>query len=180
MPLGETLRRIRENANMNIKQLADETGLTSSHLSQIERNLASPSVSALRKIAESLGVSISTFFEYEEEESGVVVRKQKRKQLKLPDSLIEYQLLSPDFTKAVQLLLTTIKPGAHSSEEPMGHGGEECAVILGGSVQFTVGGETFSLEDGDSIYYNARIPHKFVNTGETEVTIISAISPPGF
>lgn len=180
LSLGDIIRKTRENADKTIKQLADETGLTSSHLSQIERNLASPSVSALRKIANALGVNISDFFVQDDSDTGVVVHRSKRKKLSLPHSDIDYELLSPDFTSNVQLLLTRIEVGAQSSEEPMGHGGDECAVVFGGRVKFLVGGDEYILEDGDSIYYNARVPHKLTNIGDTEVTIISAISPPGF
>lgn len=181
MSLGDTLRRIREKQNLNIAQLAKETGMTSSHISQIERDLASPSVATLRKIASVLNVPISTFFDQDQSEAGSVVHRNHRKKLQLSDSDVEYELLSPDFTSTIQMLLTIIEPGVHTSEEPMSHGGkEECAVVMGGSVKFTIGGDSYTLNDGDSIYYDPRVPHKIVNTGETEVTIISAISPPGF
>jgi len=180
MTLGECLREIREGKEMTIADLAKLTGMTSSHISQIERDLASPSVSSLRKLAAALNVPVSSFFSHEEQNSGAVVRKDHRKKLKLPGAHTSYELLSPDFTKTVQMLLTRLEPGAHSSEEPMGHGGEECAYIIGGTVKFIIGGEKYTLHDGDSIYYKGQHPHKIINVGDSVVTIISAISPPGF
>jgi Predicted transcriptional regulators len=180
LTLGERLRTIRESLNLNIAELAKRTSMTSSHISQIERDITSPSVSALRKIARELNVPISTFFAGENTLHGAVVSSNTRKRLKLPNSNLEYELLSPDFTKMTQLLLTRIDPGAESSEEPMGHNGEECALILGGSIQVVIGDQEYILKDGDSIYYEGTIPHKFLNISDTVVTIISAISPPGF
>lgn len=180
MTLGECLREIRESSDMTIADLAKLTGMTSSHISQMERDLASPSVSSLRKLAAALNVPVSRFFSHEEQDPGAVVRVQNRKKLKLPGDHIVYELLSPDFTNSVQMLLTRLEPGVQSSEEPMGHGGDECAYIMGGTVQFIIGGDMYLLNDGDSIYYEGRHPHKIINVGDSEVTIISAISPPGF
>jgi len=178
--LGESIRQIREQSNMSITQLSRISGITSSHISQIERDLTSPSVSVLRKISAALGVPVSVFFTNEEQERGEVVRHNKRKRLQLPDSHIVYEVLSPASSKNLQLLMTTLEAGVSSSEAPMSHGGEECALVTGGTVEFTIGDETYVLEDGDSISYEGSIPHKIRNIGETEVIIISAISPPGF
>lgn len=134
----------------------------------------------LRKISAALGVPVSVFFTNEEQERGEVIRHNKRKRLQLPDSHLVYEVLSPVSSKNLQLLVTSLEAGVSSSEVPMSHGGEECAMVTGGTVEFTIGSETYILEDGDSIAYDGSIPHKITNIGSTEVVIISAISPPGF
>lgn len=178
MSLGKRIRELRTERKRSIASLAQEVGVTSSLISQVERDLASPSVSTLKKLATALGVSVTTFFEGDGYSGdSVVVRRDKRKKLFLPESKVHYEMLSPGFKKNMQVILLEFEPGGVSSEVSLGHGGEECNIILGGSVEAIIGADRYILNDGDSIYYDGSIPHRFINIGDTKVTIISAITP---
>lgn len=179
MKLGEKLREIRESKGITIAELAKRTELTSSLISQVERDLASPSVSTLKKIAIALDVTMSKFFE-DDSPVDIVVRKNCRRKLQIPDSHLIYEIVSPSFARSVQLLITKLEPGAESSVSPLAHHGDECAMVLGGKVEFVVGEKKYIIEDGDSIYIENDIPHKLTNIGDTEIMLISSISAPGF
>ena len=73
--IGERLRELREARNISMRALASRSGLSANALSMIERNKASPSVSTLYKLAEALGVSITSFFGANQERKQVVFLK---------------------------------------------------------------------------------------------------------
>lgn len=179
MSLGKRIRDLRIKQERTITSLAEEVGVTPSLISQVERDLSSPSVSTLKSIALALDVPISYFFEGEQDErsSVSIVRVNNRKKLILPKSHMTYELLSPGFRKNMQVIMTDLEPGGVSGEFAMGHGGEEWCIILDGTVEYYLSPEKYVLKDGDCIYYDATIPHRVKNIGNTKVRIISAISP---
>lgn len=177
--LGEKIRKKRMEKNMSLKELAEKIDLTASFLSQVERELAEPSITSLRKIADALEVPIF-YFLLDDEEHSPVVRKNERKVLRFPQSHLTYELLSPDLNRQMEVLIGRLEPGAISSDEPSTHPGEECILILEGKMEITVGEESYSLEEGDSIYYFASIPHTLRNIGEKQLVFLSVITPPRF
>ena len=179
MELGQLLRDLREERGLSIVHLANELGVSSSHISQIERNVSSPSITMLKRIAHVLNVPITYFFE-EETKTSSIIKKSERKKLFLPDSNLTYELLSPSMVKDFQLLLTRIEVGGSMGDSAIGHAGDECCLITKGEVEFIVDDVTHHLEEGDSIYYPGGTPHNAVNIGNVEAIIISVISPADF
>ncbi|WP_227764866.1 helix-turn-helix domain-containing protein [Zhaonella formicivorans] len=177
--LGEKIRRKRIEKNMSLKELAEKIELTASFLSQVERELAEPSITSLRKIAEALDVPIF-YFLLDDEDHSPVVRKSQRKVLRFPQSHLTYELLSPDLNRQMEVLIARLDPGASSGDEASSHPGEECILVLEGKMEIKVGEETYYLEEGDSIYYFASIPHSLRNCGDGQLVFLSAITPPQF
>ncbi|GFN22259.1 MAG: cupin domain-containing protein [Thermoanaerobacteraceae bacterium] len=177
--LGKKIRQIRRDRGMSLKDVAEKTGLTSSFLSQVERDLADPSITSLRKIAEALEVPIF-YFLLNHEDHSPVVRRDKRKVLKFPQSHLTYELLSPDLNRKMEIMMARLEAGAVSCDEPLSHPGEECIVVLQGCMEIEIGGEVYRLEEGDSIYYYAAVPHKLWNPGDKELVFLSAMTPPLF
>lgn len=181
MSLGERIRSYRLERKRTVTSLAQEVGVTTSQISQIERDLSSPSVSTLKKIALALNVKVSNFFDSESDGTEIVlIRKAERKKLSLPQSHVIYELLSPNLQKDLQMFMVDLDVEGITSDLSMGHGGDECNLIIGGTVEAILGSEKYILNDGDSIFYPGNIPHRFRNIGDTPVTIISAISPAEF
>ncbi|KKM11041.1 MerR family transcriptional regulator [Clostridiales bacterium PH28_bin88] len=177
--LGDTIRRIRAEKNLSLRDLAEKTELTPSFLSQVERDLAEPSITSLRKIADALGVPIF-YFLMDNEKPSPVVRKNERKALKMPESHLLYELLSPDLNRSMEVWMGKLDPGAVSCDIPLSHPGEECIVVLEGSMEIQLGEDTYILENGDSIYYFGAVPHKLKSVGEKQLVFISCITPPMF
>lgn len=177
--LGAKIRKKRSEKNLSLKELAERIDLTASFLSQIERDLAEPSISSLRKIAHALDVPIF-YFLIDDDKSTPVVRKSERKTLKLPESHLIYELLTPDVNRAMELFMARIEPNTDVGEEDSIHPGEECVLVMQGTMEIKVGENTYTLEEGDSIYYFASLPHSIRNAGDDELVFLSAITPPRF
>ena len=78
MTLGERIRRIRTQRDLTLEKVAQSTGLTTSFLSQVERDAVSPSVESLQKIARALGTKVGAFFEEDERKELTLIRKAQR------------------------------------------------------------------------------------------------------
>lgn len=108
MQLGKKIRSLRKELGKSLEDLAKESGLSIGLLSQIERDITGPSVESLWKIAKALNVSMNYFFD-NYEENNPVVRKNERKQLKLPNSNVTYELLSPNLNRKIEFLIRSLK-----------------------------------------------------------------------
>lgn len=177
--LGAKIRDKRVEIGMSLKELAEKTELTSGFISQIERDLAEPSITSLRKIANVLGVAVF-YFLMDDVHANPVVRKDERQPLKFPESHLTYELLSPDLNRQMEMFMGRLEPGAATCDDPLTHPGEEVIHVLQGTMWIKVGEEEYVLEHGDTIYYFSSYPHKIVNVGQTELIFISTITPPQF
>jgi mannose-6-phosphate isomerase-like protein (cupin superfamily) len=155
-------------------------------LSQIERGQTNPSFRILYKISRGLQVPVSIFFAGFDP-NGIVVRKDERRSLKFPssernedNSHLVYELLSPDLTGRLELMWIEYGPGTSTERTPFSHQGEECGVIIEGQLTAHIGGESFDLKKGDSIYLNSTIPHWFNNPGDDIAVMVWAVTPPSF
>jgi quercetin dioxygenase-like cupin family protein len=164
---------------LSIKQLAERTGLTSGFISQIERSQTEPSITSLRKLSEALDVAVFYFF-IEEVNNNCVVRKNERQKLRFRDSHLAYELLSPDLNRQMEMFYATLEPNASTSEELMNHNGEEVILVLKGKMGIQIGDDSYELDEGDSIYYFATVPHRIVNIGDEDLEFVSTITPPRF
>ena len=177
--LGNKIRKLRISKGMNLTAFAKKIGKTPSYLSQIERGMASPSIMALREISKALNVPIF-YFLIDSKKQSAIVRKNERRVLQFPKSRLTYELLSPDVSHQIEMIRTRIEAGASTCSKPLPHEGEECTLVIEGKMKIQVGDEFFTLEEGDSIYYIASIPHKITNIGDKDLVIISAITPTNF
>jgi len=171
---------MRKSQNLTLADLAGKTELSLSFLSQVERGIINPSINSLRRIALALGTPVSHFFDETGSINGPVVRKKERRVLVNRDSRLVYQLLSSDHNHRIEFLLSRLEIGATSVESSMAHKGDEAALVLQGEGRFELGDDRFDLKEGDSIYITENTPHRFTNTGNVPLIIVSAISPPGF
>lgn len=201
--LGEKIREERRRRKLTLEILSQKTGLSKSFLSQIERGLAQPSVSSLKKIAQEFGISVVNLFNNEatsrnflpslpsgetrkhDRNSCVqdvkVVRRNRRKTLTLPGSKITYDLITPDLNRQIEVLFLRFSPGDSSGDEPLiDPPGEKCCLVLKGSMDYRVGEEVYHLESGDSIYHPAHLPHSWKGTGNEPIEVIVVLTPPWF
>jgi len=183
MPLnkiGETIRKIRVAKKITIKKMAEKTNLSSSLISQVERNLITPSLPTLVKISKILEIPLVSFFLEDEVISNCVVRKKDRKKLRISPSGIVFQLLSPDINRKIEFLLVEIEGKDGDYEKLVSYHGEKCGYVIKGKLEVKLGDKTYYLEEGDSIYFKSSIPHRFKSADEGKVVSIWAITPPSF
>jgi len=201
--LGQKIREERRKRNLTLEQLSQGTKLSKSFLSQIERGLAQPSVSSLKKIAQQFGVSVVNLFMNEinnpnsfghlppiEKNRGngaayaedvKVVRANLRKSLTLPGSRVSYDLLTPDLNRLLEVMYMRIGPTESSGEEPMiDPPGEKFGLVLKGTLEVRVKDEIYQLQSWDSIYYPAHFPHSWRGVGKEPIEVIWVLTPPNF
>ncbi|WP_042349886.1 helix-turn-helix domain-containing protein [Bacillus massiliigorillae] len=178
LDVGKKVEKFRKDKGYSLRELSRLTDITPSMLSQIERGLANPSLQTLKVLAGALDIPIFHFFLEERETSDLIVKKQKRRKM-IVDNLT-YELLSPDFSGELETVVMKIPQGVASSNEPIGHKGEEIAFVLNGTVQLYLGDSIYQLEEGDSVKIPAFMKHKWENLSQEDVTVVFSVTPPSF
>lgn len=179
MELGQRIRARRQELGLSLRELAEHVGLTASFLSQLERDLASPSIESLRKISDALEVPIFHFL-IEPEARCPVIHRDHRVKLTLPDSNLTYQLLVPDLNRKMEAFLAEREPGQEKITVPLRQQTEEFIYVLQGQLEIELEGDVFLLAPGDSIYFDGSLLRRLAARGDTTLRFISVITPPIF
>lgn len=181
--VGASVRELRAARELTLQDLAAVTGLSVGYLSQVERGLSSPSVSALRAIAQGLGVTVGWFFRAAPsgpgQEGAYVVRAGARRRIRYASGITD-ELLSPHLGGALETLMSRFAPGAESGAEPYAHRGEEAGLVLEGRLEIWIEGERFELGPGDSFAFPSTKPHRYRNPSDRETVVIWVITPPTY
>jgi transcriptional regulator with XRE-family HTH domain len=192
LELGSKIRDLRRARRLTLDALADSAGVSRSLISQVERGIASPSIATLRSISKALGVPTASLFLGDAADrkgttdrfgNQLVVRTGHRKHLYARSSeteRVKYELLTPDSDRKIEFLYGEYEPGAVSPETFVTHEGEENVYCLHGSVVFVIGGDEFTLYEGDSISFDCTVPHRIENRSPRLASVIAAITPPSF
>jgi transcriptional regulator with XRE-family HTH domain len=175
--VGQRLRALRKAKNFSIRSLAERSGLSINTLSLIENGKTSPSVNTLHLLAESLNISITTFFENEQQKKRVVYQKAgERRQIVFPQGHME-KLSEGMPPLGNEPFITKLEPGANSGETPVVFAGREFIYCLEGHITYTVDGDTYPLSPGDSLIFDAYIPHSWRNTASASSRALLALCP---
>jgi len=174
--VGERLRELREARNISMRALATRSGLSANALSMIERGRASPSVSTLYKLADALGVSITSFFGSETDKQQVVFLKgDERARVSFSRGVFE-GLGGERFVGRVEPFMLTLESNANSGPRSMTHTGHEFVFCLRGHLEYQVERQVYQLSSGDSLLFAAHLKHRWKNVGGTVVTALIIIS----
>ncbi len=201
--LGRRIRQERLNREMTLERFSEMTGLSKSFLSQIERGITEPSITSLKKIAKQFGFSVVNLFQNGDSansgwtyaqpaqpvpevktayiEKASVVRADRRKRFVLPGSNVMYDLLTPDMNRHLEVMYMRVKKDQNSGDEAMvDPPGEKVGFVLKGKLEFKVGNESYLLNEGDSIYYPAHLPHSWRALEGDTIEVIFILTPPAF
>lgn len=181
--IGREIRSLRKVRGMSLEELGGLTDKSVGYLSQIERGLSHPSISALQAISSALGVQIGWFFPQGEAgdptDRGVVVRHTTRRRLSFESGVTDY-LLSPNLSGALELLLSEFAPGASNGDAPYTHAGEEAGLVLSGTLELWVDDDHFLLSPGDSFSFRSTKPHRYLNPGNEITRVVWVVTPPSY
>jgi len=192
-PVGEGLRKHRQEAGMSLRALAREVGVSPSLISQIEHGKATPSVATLYAIVSELGISLDELFfdaprgaaatpepapprhadtgnertpssHWQAPSEGPVLRVGNRLSLTLATG-VRWERLTASHDPGVEFLYCTYPVGGESCppDNLMSHEGSEYGIVLEGRCGATVGEDDYELEVGDSIAFDSRTPHRIWN-----------------
>jgi transcriptional regulator with XRE-family HTH domain len=174
--LGKRLRELRHKQGLTLAELGRQVGLSASYLSQVERGITMPSLSKLTTIARELDVGVGHFFEDDHSAPRVIESRQGKRIADTSGIVVELLSAAPS-DKSIQPCHVVCQTGA-SQEQPPVHPGEGFCFVLQGQLTITVGEETFLMDAGDSIHYQAHQPHSWRNEQPEDCIFIWAVSPP--
>lgn len=175
--VGHRLREIRMGRGFTIRSLAESSKLNVNTLSLIENGRTSPSVSTLQLIAQTLQVPISAFFETDHGNKKVVYQRSGKR----PHATFAHGLMEdlgagmPRF--GAEPLIVTLKPKADSGKTPIVHTGREFVYCLGGHITYHVDNEAYQLEPGDSLMFEAYLPHRWHNEDASQSKLLLVLCP---
>jgi len=163
--LGAKVAKARAERGWSLATLAERAGLSTAAVHKIEKSGMTPTIASLMKVAAALGKSVGYFVEEVEATRPVtVIRSGQRSRLYTSKQGLELQNISgrygPFWVAGAEAF---VEPKADSGPEPMSHPGEELVILLEGRMTFTIDGEPYELEAGDSIHFRTVRPHSWAN-----------------
>jgi len=175
--VGQRLKFLRTRRGFSLRALADRSRLNVNTLSLVENGKSSRSVSTLQQLARALDVHISSFFESEPVEKQVVFTPAGQcPQVSFGSTRM--QNLGKDLAgSAVQPFVGTLAPGMGSGEQKIVHTGHEFVYCLQGSLHYQIGQDEYHLEPGDSLVFEAHLPHCWENLGEDTAQVLLVLFP---
>ncbi|WP_426411786.1 helix-turn-helix domain-containing protein [Bradyrhizobium ganzhouense] len=180
--VGGQIRELRKIKKLTLAELAQAADISVGYLSQLERNQSKLPIGVLKKLSDVLGVHMNWFFngnmQATADERDVVVRKAHRRRLTFTGLGIAEELLSPNLAGPLELLMSTIEPGADSGE--YSHDGNEAGVLIAGQLDLWVDGKLFQLEEGDSFSFSSTSQHRCANPGTVPAKVVWVITPPHY
>jgi uncharacterized cupin superfamily protein len=175
--VGTRLREVRMGRGYSIRALAEQSNLNVNTLSLIENGHTSPSVSTLQVIAQTLQVPISAFFETGQNDKKVVYQRSgKRPHAAFTHGMME-DLGAGMPRLGAEPLIITLKPKADSGKTPIVHTGREFVYCLEGHITYHVDEEAYQLEPGDSLMFEAYLPHRWHNEDASASRLLLVLCP---
>lgn len=172
--LGRRVKLERLSKGMTLKQVADASGMSPTHISEIERGRTSPTVGALLRIARALEKPATYFVEEEQLPTVSVVKLHERKHHEVTEGGTKVAGL--DFLTtgipAGRLRVVELTELSGSPVPGPPHEGEEIVLVTAGAVRVVVGEETYDLTEGDCIQFRSTLPHRFVKLGVQEPRLL--------
>lgn len=178
--IGPRLRRLRQRHGLSQRQLARHSGVSNATVSLIENGRTDPSMGLLRRLLDSLGVSLAEFFSMT-----IGVEEQcffpRSTLVEIGSGQISYRQVGGDLAGSqLQILHEVYRPGADTGQSMLSHESEEGGVIIRGRLEVTVNNRVEVLGPGDAYRFNSRLPHRFRNVGSEDCVVVSACTPPSF
>lgn len=182
--IGRNLRKLRLSQELSLAQLSEMAAISVAQLSKLENNKVEPSVTSLRKLADALRVSLATLVAEEDPPRlNPVLRGEGytfRRSTNGREPVVEVFLhMSRDAHMQPEII--TFPPGTESGQ-PLTHDGEEFCYVLEGRIRFFYGSQNpVELKDGDFIYFDNTVPHRYANPDADQQTrLLVCCSPPVF
>lgn len=179
MNIGRKIRDLRVQKGLTQEELADRAELSKGFISQLERDITSPSIATLVDVLQCLGTDLEEFFSGTASEQ--VVFKKSDYFEKLDGELknkIEWIIPNAQKNMMEPILLTLQAGGSTYPDNP--HEGEEFGYVLSGSVEIHIGTKKYKARKGESFYYVANKQHYITASGKMGASLLWVTTPPSF
>jgi transcriptional regulator with XRE-family HTH domain len=179
MDIGEKIKRMRVKMDLTQEELANRCELSKGFISQVERNLTSPSIATLTDILEALGGDLKTFFSDSGDDT-VVFHKDDMFVQENDELGHVIQWVVPNAQKNIMepIVIQLHRGGRSATFNP--YEGEVFGYVLRGSIYLYLGHNRYKLKKGDSFYHMANAAHFLENAADGEAEVLWITSPPNF
>jgi transcriptional regulator with XRE-family HTH domain len=176
---GTRIRHLRDGMQLSLRDLAERSGVSAPMLSQVERGDTSPTLAVAERIAAGLELSLSQLLRLDETDGVRVVRAGERR--RGGSRRHRYEVLTPPLPGLrAEVSLHSLAPDASTAgpDDPPMHeaGSRETAVVVEGDLRFVCGGLAYELAEGDSVTFDADLPHHFENPGEDDARFYAIVA----
>ncbi|MHA6195629.1 helix-turn-helix domain-containing protein [Pseudomonas wadenswilerensis] len=175
------LKLLRKKLGITLEVLAEQSGMTKSYLSKVERGLNTPSIAAALKLARALGVNVEELFAEDAPNTTrySLVRSGERQRLAGSDGSPGYAVLANQIGQRSLLPFLISPPMDFSDSTFKEHLGEEFLFVHDGRVEVDFMNERVILERGDALYFNAQTPHRLRSLGESPAQLLVVVHDAG-
>jgi transcriptional regulator with XRE-family HTH domain len=177
--VGDRVKSLREAMDLSLRDLAARSGVSAPMLSQVERGDTSPTLAVAKKIAAGLDLTLSQLLRLDEDRHVVVVRSKDRRIRRRHGHRVE-ELTPPLPGQRADVSEHTLAPGAATGapDDPPMHepGSRETTVVLDGAVELFIDDQRHELTAGDSVTFDADLPHHFENNASSEARLIAVVA----
>ncbi|MGE0715845.1 MAG: cupin domain-containing protein [Alphaproteobacteria bacterium] len=184
--IGTRLRHARLTKGITLRRLADQVGCTESFLSKVENDKVRPSLAVLHRIVTALEISVAKLFSEAPAGAGpvAVMRAGTRPAIRMDPlrrgrGVVLERVVPNALAKLLEANIHHVAAKG-SSDGFIQHDGEEFGLVLTGSLDLTVDGITYRVEQGDSFFFDSSLPHGYRNPGDGEASILWVNTPKSF
>ena len=180
MDIGEKIKQLRQQRGLTQEELADRCELSKGFISQVERNLASPSIATLTDLLECLGSSLPAFFNEKQDEKIVFTPQDMFEKLDEEELHGAITWLVPDAQKNdMEPILVELGEGGKTYPLSPSEG-EEFGYVLSGIVYLVMGEKKLRVKTGCSFCIHPKVNHYLINAGKTRAKVLWVSTPPSF
>ena len=181
LQIGPRIRALREAMGLSLRDLTERSGVSAPMLSQVERGETSPTLATAGRIAHGLELSLSQLLRLDESDGVTVIRADQRQPGGARNQGHTYEVLTPPLPgQRAEVSQHTLAPGAATGgpgDPPMHEpGARETAVVEVGAVRLRIDGAAHDLAMGDTVTFDADLPHHFENHGKEEAVLLAVVS----
>ena len=180
MLIGKKIQELREERKMSLTELCKKSGVQLATLSRIENLKMTGTLESHLNIAKALEVSLPQLY-------NEIIKEEKKVEVQTSRSLSDvfvhskkssYEILTPKvLAKKMMPILLKIEPGGETHQEQNQIGCEKFIFVLEGKVAVEIAGESYALSKNNTLYFDASMEHKFVNSGKSLARVICVSTP---
>jgi len=178
--LGQRIRQLRKDKNITLVEMAKRTGVAQATLSRIETGTMTGTVESHEKIAEVLGIGLAELYTGVDRRYEEVAHMPATQPRKVTHHTNQYQielLTQESSKKKITPLLLTLQGENTLPAEQNERGVEKFLYILEGEIEVTLDKHQYHLKEGETLYFDASLPHEIRNTQKSRARILAAVSP---
>ncbi|HOD93727.1 MAG TPA: XRE family transcriptional regulator [Clostridia bacterium] len=179
MDIGGKIKQLRLLNSLTQQELADRSELSKGYISQLERNIITPTITTLQDVLTGLGTNLADFFSGSYA-SQIVYKKKDMVTKKDETEGRQIMWVVPDCQKnSMEPIIMTLQPGGISYQDDP-HEGEEFGFVLEGNIKLEINDKKYTVTKGQSFYFKSDAKHLIRNTTGKKAVVLWVTTPPSF